>query len=285
MRSNNKRFVPVAMITFILTGLCCLLNAEAFDLFRGEINADDINIRADSTITSEIISKINKNDKVIVVSEAYDWYKIRLPKDAPAFIKKNFCITIDEKTVKITKNKVNIRLHPAESSPIIGRIDNKDEIINITENSGEWYKIVPVADSFGWIHKKFVAKIIEEITPQNMEKETTQQSAKNGTIQQTFQEKDSSQTVKITEEDLSADMQIIAEGIIEPYGKFWKRKATHKLVTSDNKVFLLKGSKEQLKTFTRQKVRITGKLIADEKQKYPVIEILNMENLIPVLQS
>lgn len=283
MRSNHKSLVLMAIL--ILLQLCRLFKAEAFDSFPGEINADDINVRVDSTITAEVISKVNKNEKVIVISEGYNWYKIKLPRNSPAFVKKDLLVNIDAKTAKVLKDKINVRLRPTESSPIVGRIDDKDETINIIENSGEWYKIAPVNNSFGWIHKKFVNKVIEPVIPPPVEEESVQQSAKDVIVQQSAEEGDSALAVKISGDKLETDAQVIVEGIIEPYGKFWKRKATHKLVTSDNKVFLLKGSKEQLKTFTRQKVRITGKLITDEKQKYPVIEILNMENLTPALQS
>ncbi|MFH0791581.1 MAG: SH3 domain-containing protein [Candidatus Omnitrophota bacterium] len=280
MRSNHKNPVLMLLAVVILLQLCWLFKAEAFDSFSGEINADAINVRVDSTITAEIISKVNKNDKVIVVFEGYDWYKIKLPKNSPAFVKKDLLVNIDAKTAKALKDKINVRLRPTESSPIVGRIDDKDETIHIIEDSGEWYKIAPVNNSFGWIHKKFVDKVIKPVIPPPVQ----EQSAKDVIVQQSAEQGSPAQAVEISGDKLKTDVPVIVEGIIEPYGKFWKRKATHKLVTSDNKVFLLKGSKDQLKAFTRQKVRITGKLIADEKQKYPVIEILNMENLTPALQ-
>ncbi len=177
MRSNHKSLVLMAV--FILLQLCWLFRADAFDSFPGEINADDINVRVDSTITAEIISKVSKNDKVTVVSEGYDWYKIKLPKNSPAFVKKDLLVNIDARTAKALKDKINVRLRPTESSPIVGRIDDKDETINIIENSGEWYKIAPVNNSFGWIHKKFINKVIEPVISMPVKEELVQQSAKD----------------------------------------------------------------------------------------------------------
>ena len=71
---------------------------EKAALFHGEINTNNINIRSDSTVISKVICVSSKGEPVEVVKESYEWYKIRLPKTAPSFIKKNLVSLIDEKT-------------------------------------------------------------------------------------------------------------------------------------------------------------------------------------------
>jgi uncharacterized protein YgiM (DUF1202 family) len=118
----------------------------------------------DSTVSSAVICVLNKGERVEVTLELYDWYKIRLPKAAPAYIKKNMAACLSYTTqkycesAKVIKNSVNIRLSPNESSPIIGKAV-KDEIINIQQEKGGWYKIYPIINSYGWIHKKFINKV------------------------------------------------------------------------------------------------------------------------------
>ncbi len=119
------------------------------------VNSNNINVRFDSNVTSQVICNVDKGKKVEIVLEKYDWYKIELPKIAPSFVKKTLVEPIDEKTAKGLKDSINIRLAPNESSPILGKI-NKNEIINVLQDLGEWYKIEPTVSSFGWIHKKFV---------------------------------------------------------------------------------------------------------------------------------
>ncbi|MBM3246813.1 MAG: hypothetical protein FJZ13_05780 [Candidatus Omnitrophica bacterium] len=121
----------------------------------GKINANNINIRSDSTVSATTICKMNAGDDVEVVRETYDWYKIKLPASAPAFIKRDFAISIDEKTARVLKDNVNIRLRPDEASPILGRV-NKNERVAILKDNNGWYKIEPTGNSFGWVHKKFV---------------------------------------------------------------------------------------------------------------------------------
>lgn len=232
--------------------------------FSGQVNADNINVRSDATITAEVIYSLNKGEGIEVVSSAYDWYRIRLPKSAPSFIKKELALCISYKTpestqlpapqgigscrsAKVIKASVNIRSKPQESSAIIGKA-NDGEVVTVLQDTGSWYKIRPIDNSFGWIHKKFVNKSLKHAAlkkdePANVkEKETT-----------TF------------------------EGIVQPYGKIFRRTATHKLLTKKNEVFLLKGSREALDTLNYRNVKITGNLTVPHKGKYPIIEIIKIE--------
>lgn len=218
--------------------------------FQGEVNADNINIRSDSTTGSEVICKINKSECVDVLLELYNWYKIRLPKIAPSFIKKDFVTLADNNTAKVIKDNVNIRLRSDTSSPILGKV-NKGEVVNILEDKGDWYKIEPVANSFGWIHKSFVNKLEEKKI----------------------------KLAKKSKEDIEAvsNKNITVEGIIKP--KTFTRIATHKLISDDNKVYLLKGNKEDLIPLNHRRVKIIGKLVDPTKQKNPIIEVEKIEAL------
>jgi uncharacterized protein YgiM (DUF1202 family) len=141
--------------------------------FTGEINYDNINIRSDSTTGSEIICQVNKGARVEVILELYDWYKIRLIKQAPSYVKKDFfeCVnyenpvtamasfSADKRCLKASaiKGRINVRLKPNDSSAVLGRLD-ENETVNIVKLTGEWYRIEPIKNSFGWINKKFVTK-------------------------------------------------------------------------------------------------------------------------------
>ncbi|MDD5166417.1 MAG: SH3 domain-containing protein [Candidatus Omnitrophica bacterium] len=233
--------------------------------FIGKINSDNINIRADSTVSSEAICNVDKGQNLEVVSESYEWYKVKLPKNAPSFIKKSLVSVIENKadntleansaaqirTAVVARDKVNIRLHPSESSPILGQA-NKNEVINILQDREAWFKIEPIDNSFGWINKKFVTK-------------------GTGTKQE-ITDKD-----KITAPPELPQENVTIEGIISPYGMVVKRPATHKLITSDKKIFLLTGNKKSLDALNYHKVRITGKIISPSREKYPVIEIKILE--------
>lgn len=251
----------MALFLFLQISRPHILPAQEDSLpFKGEITSDNINVRCDSTVSSEAICKVNKGDLLEVVSEKYDWYKIKLPKNAPSFIKKELVSLIDEqndiKTVKVLKDNVNIRLRADETSAILGRVD-KDEVINVAQEAGDWYKIEPVDNSFGWIYKKFIVKASAAPATEAVKKEA---SEKGEAAEKEAQE-------------------VKCEGIIKPYGKVFKRRATHKLITESGQIYLLKGNKETLNALSYHKVRVNGKLTAGNKEKYPVIEIIKSEIL------
>jgi uncharacterized protein YgiM (DUF1202 family) len=213
-------------------------------LFRGEVNADDINIRADSTASAEIVCKINKGAVVEVISELYGWYKIELPADAPSFINKNLLSLNDDKTAEVAGDNINIRLRPDTSSPILGRV-NKGQAVKVLEEKGDWCRIEPSANSHGWIHKNFVNRI----------------------------EKKS----RLSKDAVVVDNHITVEGLLKQ--KTFTRVATHKLITEDSKVYLLKSDKENLDSFNRRRVKISGQLVDPAQQAHPVIEVEKIEAL------
>ncbi len=257
----NKRIFLSRVFVFFSFFLIGLSSVFGFESFLGRINSDNINIRSDSTINSQVISSINREEIVEVVNELYNWYKIRLPIKAPSFIRKDFVSNVDERTALVLKTGVNIRLGPNESSAILGRVD-KNEIINILQESGAWYKISPVNNSFGWIYKKFVDKTTAPIT---------KKLAVSNPVK-IIQTKD-----EILTKD-GPDGEIVVVGILRSYGRVIHRSATHKLITAD-KIFLLKGNIENFNSLINHRVKVTGKIAAKKTNKYPIIEISKMEIL------
>lgn len=224
-------------------------------LFQGEVNSNGINIRADATVTSEIICNLDRAQKIDVISEVYDWYKIRLPKTGPSYIHKGLVALTEageegkvSNTARVLKNNVNIRSRPDTSSPILGKA-KQDDTVNILQDAGEWYKIEPVKQSYAWIHKNFVNKIEKKEAPKKAVKEETKEDEKDLTV---------------------------VEGILR--AKSITNIATHKIVSSSNILYLIKGDKEELDSFNRRKVKITGK-ITDPSRINPVIEVRKIEAL------
>jgi len=257
MRQISKPLPITLLAIFISFFYICF--AQEHNSFQGRVNTDNINIRCDSTVSSEIIYKVNKNERLEIISESYDWYKIRLPKSAPSFIKKDLVSPIDEKSAKAIKDNVNIRIKADESSSIVGKAQ-KNEVVSILRDRGDWYKIEPVNNSFGWIYKKFIDKLPA--------------GDKVGAPQFINKSKEENKTIS---EIPALEENVTIEGTIKP--KVIKQVATHKLVAQDNKVFLLRGDKEKLNSFNYRKVKVIGKLTAPDKQKYSILEIEKIEAL------
>jgi uncharacterized protein YgiM (DUF1202 family) len=236
----------IIILAFIFLGFTQTFFMRECQSFQGEVNADNINVRSDSTVSSELICKVNKGEILEIITEQYDWYKIKLPKTAPLFIKRSLVAFTDDKTAKTSKDNVNLRLRPDESSPILGKL-NQETVLRVLDDKKDWCKIEPLDNSFGWIHKNFVNKIAE--APKQKEEDKT------------------------AKEEPSSTEAMIIEGIVRP--KMVKRKASHKLVTEDNSVFALKGNEAELNSFNNRKVRASGRLMQGTR----IIEIEKIEAL------
>ncbi|MCX5693549.1 MAG: SH3 domain-containing protein [Candidatus Omnitrophica bacterium] len=239
---------------FILPGS---IFANDFTAFTGQINTSGINLRVDSTVGAAVICTLSKGDLIEVVGEVYDWYKVRLPKEAPSYIKKNLleCNNVNADfassagkclSARVIKDRVNIRLGPSESTWILGKLD-KATVVNIIADEGQWYKVAPAYQSYGWVNKKFINKEVVVFKKQ----------------EPTVNPVDS---VKLGD-------QLVVEGKVSPYGIVLWRKATHKLITPENKIYFLKGDRKGLDSLNYHKVKVTGKLISPVQSKYPILQI------------
>ncbi len=259
----RKLFFVTVLVFFL--GARFVTCAFGFEPFQGKVIEDNINVRSDSTVLSALICNLSKPDQIEVIAQSYDWYKIRLPHNAPSFIKNDLLSNIDERTAKVLNDRVNIRLAPDKSAPIVGQV-NKGEVVNIILRQGEWARIVPVNNSFGWIHKRFVVKCDPVASEPSLDAAVKTLPTPLSVIQPL------PETVTVIPVD-----EIKVEGYVHPYGRVIKRQATHKIISLDNQVFLLKGNRENLNSLTYHKARVSGKFITAAGSKYPVIEVSKME--------
>lgn len=245
-----------------------LVYAEDTAPFTGQINAEGINLRVDATTNSAVITTLAKGEQVEVVLEAHEWYKVRLPRKAFVYIKKGLAACIKSTEIlnqaapqasrclsaKLLRDRVNVRLKPAESSPIVG-IADKGEVVNVTSESRNWYKIEPIQNSFGWIYKKFVDKAPVAEKPVQKPQALEERISGSG----------------------NPEGLAVFSGKVMPYGVVFFRKATHKLVSADNKVFLLKGNRATLNALNYRNVKVVGKITSAPEAKTPVIEVKIIE--------
>ena len=280
-------FVPAGIRAVVLGALLLSVSyaqgEETFP-FAGEVTAADINLRVDSTTSSEVICRMDKGAAVEVLSWQYGWYKVRLPDTAPSYIRADMVSAVEVKsanftpqeqtgarfnTIKVERDRVNVRLRPDESSPIIGRV-SKNEVLNFTGMENNWYRIKPVSGSCGWIHADFV----REAPLKAPAEEQGAQSA--GVLPVTEGGAKPENAPVQAGEDKQIPGLCVYEGVIKPYGMVFKRPATHKLVASDKKIFLLKGDKQTLNALVNRKARVSGKPVSSCKG-LPVVEVLKIE--------
>jgi len=218
-------------------------------LLTGTIISNDVNIRSDSRVTSEVISTLKKRERVTIVKEAYGWYKIILPKNAPLFVRKDLAERIDQDWAKVTKSRVNLRLKPNEESPILGSMA-KDRVFKIISEENGWYRIEPNDDSFGWVYKSFVSPI--------------EPSAAAGPD---FSAKKQQATAEI----------LNLEGRLTKAGGIFKQPAPYKLMAADKKTYFVNAKPGSLDSFINKEVKLTARISSPEAAKHPLLEIEKIE--------
>jgi len=145
-------------IFLTVTFLCSFLGtplALALDYYQ--VTKNQANVRVDSNALSDSLGFIVKDDKVEVVAEKFDWYRIVLPKNFPCYIFKNLTENLEGKAIRVTATKVNLRSGPSLESPVIGQAP-KLEVFPLLESAGEWLKIENNSYAKGWVHKNFLDK-------------------------------------------------------------------------------------------------------------------------------
>jgi len=247
-------------LVLILALTAWAAHAQGFEPFYGEVTSDGTNVRSDATITSDVICSLDPGERFEVVAERYDWYKIRIPASASIFIHKNMVEPLQGKSFTVTKENVNVRLGPSETSAILGRV-NRGDTVTVLEGQGDWYRIAPVTDSFAWVHTKFVRalKAGETLKPRVQKKEVgTGETA-----------------ATVTEEGRK---EITVEGLLKP--KVIKSVASHKLIirtSAETDIYLLKGDRNSLNALNGRTVRITGTVEYDADQEYPFLHVSKAE--------
>lgn len=271
----SLRRITIFIVLLLLAASLSAYAGQDFLPFTGAASSDGVNVRADSTVSSPVVCLLTKGQLIEVAGGSYEWYRIKLPKGAPAYLRADLVSCIDNppanivthkidstqaagnaqlqgccRNAKVIEPRVNVRSGPNESSWIIAKAQAND-VINIVEAAHGWYKITPPDNSYGWVHKKFIAKANAEAS-----------------------QKPAPSTAALQVE------QICVSGIIKPYGKVLWRNANHKIVTDDFKTYLLKGKKSVLDTLNHRKVSVTGRLSSvPPGSKYPVIEVELIQDL------
>lgn len=261
-----KRFFLILLISYF--SLVCVLFAEEKFPFVGEVTANILNVRAGYNINYEIIHKINKEDKIVVLDRNIDWYKIKLPAKADSFISKKYITQEKGLGAEATADNVNVRARASFNSSIICQVNKGDKIKVVESIDDEWLQIEPPENCFGWVSDKYI-KYYSTIEQYNQEKE---EAAKKEIALEAKKKQEASEkkeAVKAIETQSSFDFE--QEGVIKRYVSFFSRPGSHTLMQNGKIICYLKGDTDKLNRFINVKVKISGDIEKSSRYKYPVV--------------
>ncbi len=129
---------------------------QKFFPYLAEATGDQVNVRSGQSSNFERLCQLSKGDEVVVLEKGYSWYKIQLPSAARSFVSKEYVQYLGQNAGGVIAEKVNIRAGAGIHFTVLGQLA-KGEQIFIEEELDEWYRIKPVAESYGWVGEKFLS--------------------------------------------------------------------------------------------------------------------------------
>ena len=123
-----------------------------FKSFTGKITASKVRLRSNPDLDGHIISQLNKNELVLVVKDAKDFWAVKPINDIKAYVFRNYIIDN-----VVEADKVNIRLAPNLDAPIIGQLKQKDRVQGeVCSQNNKWLEISPPQSVHFYIAKEYI---------------------------------------------------------------------------------------------------------------------------------
>lgn len=139
---------------FIGLGIISPLQAKthSFQPFTGKLVANKVRVRAKPDLESPVIRQMGKNDLLLVLGEAGDFYAVEPMKDTKAYVFRSYIL---DGTVEA--DRVNVRLEPHVDAPIIGQLKSGDKIEGtVCAINHKWLEIAPPQNARFYVAKEFL---------------------------------------------------------------------------------------------------------------------------------
>jgi uncharacterized protein YgiM (DUF1202 family) len=130
--------------------------------------ANNVNVRGQAKLNSEVVTKLTKGQQVTVLEEVQlknsgpdepsAWAKILLPTNALVWINTSF---IDPANKTVKPKKLNLRSGPGENYSVLGTLKQGD-IVKEVSIKNDWTQIEPPADAYAFVAAQFLR---QEATP------------------------------------------------------------------------------------------------------------------------
>ncbi|MCF7872946.1 MAG: SH3 domain-containing protein [Candidatus Omnitrophica bacterium] len=149
----------IFLLAFVLVA-CLIFPLTASDKTY-KVTKQGVNIRLDSTSLSDSIGTLSSQDKIKVIDEKYDWYKIKLPARLSCWVWSEFIKTDGKNRGEVEANNLNIRNQPSLDGKIIGSLDKNDKI-KIKSKKKDWLEVSCYPHAYGWVHSKLLVEATQE---------------------------------------------------------------------------------------------------------------------------
>lgn len=130
--------------------------------FSGMLNADSVYVRAGPSENDHVITRLSKGDAVVVVDQKFEWLKILPPNGTFCLVGKTWVDRRGDGTVgRVREDSVNVNVRIASNinnmitTKVAMQLKGGDDVTIVGEQD-EYFKIVPPAGTYMYVHKKFI---------------------------------------------------------------------------------------------------------------------------------
>jgi len=237
-------------------------------LIYGEINADNVNVRAGEGTNFNVIGQLNKGDAVEILERGKDWYHIYPYKNCFAWAHKDYLKK--EGPAKIYTDK---ETHHREGWKLLYKAENF-EIANkqAALKNNDLSAILQKYNTIVRNYPKSMASIRAQRHIDDLKRIKSLLKKKQpgaAAAKKQIQDKKPAAPAGI---DTPTEKPIV-RGKIMDAGRFFKRPGTHKLLQNGKTKFFLKSQTVNINDFVYHDVLIWGKIISNKKSRIPVIEV------------
>ena len=263
---------------FIILIVSCFFSSlalgkqETFPFLAQAIN-DKVNVRAGGNINFEKLCQLNKGDTVLVVDKEYSWYKVQIPNNSAVYITKKYIRLEGNLIGEVTATDVNVRAMPNVNASVVGRVSTGDKIY-ILEEMSDWYKIEPIAQTYGWISEEMLSFKTNDIS--GYEPKQLSVKLKELEEEKTNQEKE---IVAQKQKEEEAAILIKVQGDLEERADSPQTDVIRYLIL-ENQIpsYYLQGPIEIIQQLVDHRVAVEGRINEDLKDySYPVLTIKKIQ--------
>ena len=123
----------------------------------GASKQNNVNVRGQASLSSEVITSLRKNQPVIILEEVIlkkarpdepsRWFRIALPTNVTVWVHNSY---VDAATKTVKARKLNLRGGPGENYSVVGRLE-KGATISQIDSKGDWLKIETPSNASGFV--------------------------------------------------------------------------------------------------------------------------------------
>lgn len=120
----------------------------------GTVTATSLNVRSGASTSYSVVGKLNKGEKVEILSSNNGWYKIEYDNNKIGWSCDDY-ITKNTNTGIVTATSLNVRSGASTSYSIVGKLSKGEKVEILSSNNG-WHKIQYSQDNTGWVCDDYV---------------------------------------------------------------------------------------------------------------------------------